>query len=124
MESILVNLVPGGTMPTCHVAKHDVGRVIRIYLYDGPIPYILQSGDTCTISIRKSDGTVVYSQTTFESESSYVDLVTTDEMDDIVGKNLCELRIANSSRNIGSSNFYMDVADIITDINALEESEG
>lgn len=119
MESIVVNLIPAGTMTVCHTSQFDVGRVIRVRLYDGLTPYVFQEGDSCMISVRKPDGETISSNMVFEIGNSYADIVTIDGMCNVVGRNTCELRVINETKNIGTANFYMDVENIVGDIEPL-----
>lgn len=130
MEIIKLNLIPSGVNPTCHCSQYDNGRVIRIDLFDGLTPYVLQSGDTVTLNVRKPDNTIIEASLTATQGNTYVNLVTTEQMCACVGYNLCDLTITNGSTVIGTLNFIMQVerdvlADgipsqsVIEDLNAL-----
>ena len=116
MEIIKLNLIPSGVNPTCHCSQYDNGRVIRIDLFDGLTPYVLQSGDTVTLNVRKPDNTIVTASLTATQGNTYVNLVTTEQMCACVGYNLCDLTITNGSVEIGTLNFIMQVErDVIAD---------
>lgn len=119
MESILLNLVPVGSTQIVHVSQHDIGRQIEVRLYDGFLPYELVEGDYCTLSVRKPDGESLSVYTTCEVGSSHIILTTTEEMDDEVGRNTCEIRLINGTKNIGTLNFFMDVEEVIGDVEPL-----
>ena len=108
MEIIKLNLIPQGVNPTCHASQYDKGRVIRAELFDGVNPYTLSSSDSVSLSVRKPDNTLVTTQLE-NTESNYVEIVTTEQMCAVVGKNICEIRIINGSKDIGSLNFNMSV---------------
>ena len=108
MEIIKLNLIPQGVNPTCHASQYDKGRVIRAELFDGVNPYTLSSSDSVSLSVRKPDNTLVTTQLE-NTESNYVDIVTTEQMCAVVGQNICEIRIINGSKDIGSLNFNMSV---------------
>ena len=59
MEAIKVNLIPNGIPQMCHASQYDEGRQIRLDLFDGFTPYVIQSGDTFTLNVRKPDNHVV-----------------------------------------------------------------
>ena len=116
MEIIKLNLIPSGVNPTCHCSQYDNGRVIRIDLFDGLTPYVLQSGDTVTLNVRKPDNTIVTTSLTATQGNTYVNLVTTEQICACVGYNLCDLTIANGSVVIGTLNFIMQVErDVLAD---------
>lgn len=116
MEIIKLNLIPSGVNPTCHCSQYDNGRVIRIDLFDGLTPYVLQSGDTVTLNVRKPDNTIVTTSLTATQGNKYVDLVTTEQICACVGYNLCDLTITNGSVVIGTLNFIMAIErDVIAD---------
>ena len=108
MQIIKLNLVPGKVLPVCYTSQYDEGRSIRALLFDGEEEYTLTT-ETVTLEVRKSDGNIVTESLTVTSGVNYVDIVTTQQMCAVVGKNLCELRISNSSINIGTINFIMEI---------------
>lgn len=109
METITLNLIPTGVCPTCHVSQNDNERNIRINLVEGSQAYSIKAGDEIKLNIRKPDLTVILSDVDYTVGNTYVIAEITDDMCDIDGKNLCEIRIINGSTRISSSNFYMDV---------------
>lgn len=116
MEIIKLNLIPSGVNPTCHCSQYDNGRVIRIELFDGLTPYVLQSGDTVTLNVRKPDNTIVTASVTATQGNNYVDIVTTEQICACVGYNLCDLTITNGLKVIGTLNFIMQVErDVLAD---------
>lgn len=119
MESILLNLVPHGSMPTVHVSQYDVGRQIEVRLYDGASPYSLKSGDYCTVSVRKPDGETVTDYATGDVGDTSVILETTEEISDAIGKSTCEIRLINGDKKIGSLNFFMLVEEFIGTLEPL-----
>ena len=116
MEAIKVNLIPNGIPQTCHASQYDVGRQIRLDLFDGFTPYVIQSGDTFTLNVRKPDNHVITETVTGTEGNTYLVIETTEQMTAVMGKNLCEIRVENSGDNIGSLNFIMQVErDVIAD---------
>ena len=116
MEIIKLNLIPSGVNPTCHCSQYDNGRVIRIELFDGLTPYTLQSGDVVTLKVRKPDNHIVTTTVESTQGNNYVDIVTTEQICAVVGYNLCDLTITNSSKVIGTLNFIMAIErDVIAD---------
>lgn len=109
MESIKVNLIPNGIPEACHASQYDEGRQIRLDLFDGLTPYIIQSGDTFTLNVRKPDNHVVVETVTGTEGNTYLVIETTEQMTAVMGKNLCEIRVENDGDNIGSLNFIMQV---------------
>lgn len=109
MEIIKLNLIPTGITPTCHCSQYDNGRTIRVDLFNGFTPYVLQSGDTVTLNVRKPDNTIVVTSLTATQGNTYVNIETTEQMCACVGFNLCDLTIENGSKKIGTLNFIMQI---------------
>lgn len=109
MEQINLNLIPGRARPVCHVSQNDVGRTIRLNLFEGSTVFSFASGDTAEVHVLKPDGTTVTASLTVTASQSYVDVVTTQEMDAVAGSNLCEIKITRSNSSLGSLNFVMEV---------------
>lgn len=109
MEAIKVNLIPNGIPQMCHASQYDEGRQIRLDLFDGFTPYVIQSGDTFTLNVRKPDNHVIIETVTGTEGETHLVIETTEQMTAVMGKNLCEIRVENDGDNIGSLNFIMQV---------------
>lgn len=107
MEEITLNLIPAGIHPVCHISQNDNERNIRINLTDGDLAYSIRAGDVIRLNVRKPDNTVVKTTLDITEGLSYVDIEVSDEMCDISGKNLCNLRIINRGMRISTNNFFM-----------------
>lgn len=110
MEKVDLNLIPGEAFPVCHASQFDTGRVIRFRLFDGSDAYVLDGNETLTLKIKKPDTTVV-TTAIVNTSSSYVDIVTTQQMCACRGKSIGEINIAKGSTSIGTLNFYLDVEE-------------
>ena len=108
MQTIKLNLIPQGVNPTCYSSQYDTGRVIRVLLFEGVTPYTLSNSESVSLSVRKPDNTLVTTSVT-NTEAEYVDIVTTEQMTAVTGINICELKISEGSKVIGSLNFNMQV---------------
>lgn len=119
METICLNLTPTGAHPVCHVSKCDVGRYIQVLLFDDDLPYTIKDGDSLTLQVLKPnhENVAISLNVTVGETHSYI--VTEEEICDIAGRNLCELVLKNGEKNIGSLNFYMQVEEIVGDIEPL-----
>lgn len=109
MEAIKVNLIPNGIPQMCHASQYDEGRQIRLDLFDGFTPYVIQSGDTFILNVRKPDNHVIVQPISGTEGETYLVIETTEQMTAVMGKNLCEIRVENDGDNIGSLNFIMQV---------------
>ena len=118
MEVITLNLIPSGVHPVCHVSQNDNERNIKINLVDGSLAYAIKNGDEIKLNVRKPDDTVISADVDITEGNTFVQVEVTDDMCDIDGKNLCEIRIINGSTRISTSNFYMEVE---TDPTAVPE---
>lgn len=109
METIDLNLIPGETPPVCHVSQFDVGREIKANLFNGANVYTLAGSETVKIDVRKPDNHIVSSTLTITPSSTFVKIITTEQMTAVAGKSLCEISITSGSVLIGTTNFIMDV---------------
>lgn len=108
MQTIKLNLIPKGVNPTCYSSQYDTGRVIRVLLFDGITPYTLSNAESVSLSVRKPDNTLI-TTSVVNTEADYIDIVTTEQMTAVTGINICELKITEGSKVIGSLNFNMQV---------------
>ena len=108
MQTIKLNLIPKGVNPTCYSSQYDTGRVIRVLLFDGITPYTLSNAESVSLSVRKPDNTLI-TTSVVNTEADYVDIVTTEQMTAVTGINICEIKITEGSKVIGSLNFNMQV---------------
>lgn len=108
METISINLIPGGILPSIHVSQNDVGRQFRLNLLEGSVGHILDGTEDVTIEIGKPDNHIVTAEVT-NTSSNYVVIETTDQMTACPGKCLCEIRIAKNGVDIGTANFNLIV---------------
>lgn len=109
MEQINLNLIPGRALPVCHVSQYDVGRTIRFNLFEGDQVFALATGDTAEVHVRKPDDTVVTAALTVVNAQTYLDVVTTQQMDAVGGSNICEIQIVRGGNTLGTLNFIMEV---------------
>ena len=110
MEQINLNLIPGEIFPVCHASQYDVGRQIRINLFDGPSVFTLSGIETLVLDVKKPDTCVVTVEVT-NTSSDYVIITTTQQMTACPGQNMCEIKITNGSTVIGTLNFIMEVEE-------------
>ena len=114
MEMITLNLIPKGIPPVCHASQYDKGRVIRCNLVDGLQGYVL-SGETAVLNVIKPDNNIVTEALTATTGNSYIDIITTEQMCAVAGKNECEIRLTKGEVEVGTLNFIMQVeADVTT----------
>lgn len=113
-ESIGLNMIPKGIAPMCYTSQYDVGRSIRVNLFSGITPYVLDGTETVTLNVRKPDNTIVTAELT-NTSSSYVTFETTEQMCAVAGINKCTISVAKSGNTIASLNFFMSVqADVLS----------
>ena len=108
MEIVNLNLIPGLNNPVCHVSQFDVGRTIRLNLFDGDSVFTLSGTETITLNIRKPDNTVL-TRDVRNTSSTYITFNTTEQMCPLPGENICELSIESNGTVIKSINFLMIV---------------
>lgn len=119
MEEIFLNLIPTGNHPICHASQYDVGRQIKVNLFDGAVAYALQEGDSLVLDIKKPNAEIVSAELAVTIGEVYAYIVTMEQMCDIVGRNECELRLKNGTKNIGTLNFYIEVEEAVGEVEPL-----
>lgn len=107
MESFNLNIIPGKTRPVCHASQFDTGRVIRVNLFEDANIYTLSGSEEVSLSVRKPDGNVVTASIE-NTGDSFVEIVTTEQMTACAGSNLCELKIEDDGKVIGTMNFILE----------------
>lgn len=107
MESFNLNIIPGKTRPVCHASQFDAGRVIRVNLFEDANIYTLSGSEEVSLSVRKPDGNVVTASIE-NTGDSYIEIVTTEQMTACAGSNLCELKIEDDGKVIGTMNFILE----------------
>lgn len=123
MEQINLNLIPGRTMPVAHASQYDVGRTIRFNLFEGDTIYTLDGTETVNVNVRKTDGNVVTEELTVTASTSYVDVVTTEQMTACFGSNLAEIQIIKGDDTLGTLNFILEVEEDPMEGGIQSESE-
>lgn len=104
MQSYNLNLIPKHFPLICHASQYDIGRVIRLYLFDDAVPYTLSGSESIKLRIRKLDGGLV-TKTITNTASNYVDIITDEDLTNVAGRVYCKLRIDS----VGAKGFYLDV---------------
>lgn len=110
MEQINLNLIPDGVKPVCHTSQFDVGRQIRLNLFEGSSIYTLSGSELLVLDVKKEDTCVVTVEVA-NTSSDYVIITTTQQMTACPGENICELKITNGTTVIGTLNFIMEVEE-------------
>lgn len=119
MEEIFLNLIPTGSHQVCHASQYDVGRQIKVNLFEGSLAYELQEGDSLVLDIRKPDDVIISAELAVEVGSTFAYIITIEEMCDVMGENLCELRLKNGTKNIGTLNFTMQIEEAVGEVEPL-----
>lgn len=123
MEQINLNLIPGRTMPVAHASQYDIGRIIRFNLFEGDTVFTFDGTETASVNVRKTDGNIVTESLTVIASTSYVEVVTTEQMTACAGSNLAEIEITKGSDVLGTLNFVLDVEEDPTEGGIQSESE-
>lgn len=102
-----INLIPGGQIVNVHVSQYDVGRIITFNLLNGDAVFTPPSGTTATIEGTKPDEKGFALNATLSGTTA--SFVTTANMCAVAGKTICEFRLKQGNRDIGTANFILDV---------------
>ena len=107
MEVFNLDMRPGKASPVIHCSQFDEGRAYRANLFEGASVYTLDGTETITLIEKKLDGNEVTIAVT-NTNDSYVDFATTQQLTALAGPQLCELRFEKGADLIGSANFILD----------------
>ena len=137
MQKVNLNLIPGGVRPVINVSQYDEGRQFQLAIYNGSASYDL-TGKTVIIEVGKRDGNgcaygvsdLVNNIPVVAVTGNVVTITTPKQMTAVSGDNSAELKISDSSAEIGTLNFVLEceqsalspetpISD--TDIPALED---
>ena len=111
MQTIKLNLIPGGVLPVVNVSQYDVGRHFAIQIYEGAASYDL-TGKSVQIRGTKPDGNgFAYDSTdgVISVSGSTVTVSTVQQMTAVGGDTTVELRITASGVVLGTLNFVLMV---------------
>ena len=111
MQTIKLNLIPGGVLPVVNVSQYDVGRHFAIQIYEGAASYDL-AGKSVQIRGTKPDGNgFAYDSTdgVISVSGSTVTVSTVQQMTAVGGDTTVELRITASGVVLGTLNFVLMV---------------
>lgn len=102
-----LNMIPGGQIVNVHVSQYDIGRTITFNLLNGTATFAPPSGTTALIEGTKPDKKGFSLSATVSGATA--SFVTTKNMCAVAGKTICEFRLVQGTRNIGTANFILDV---------------
>ena len=118
IQTINISLIPSDNKPVINVSQYDNGlRVLRFNIFDDTlmeVPHVFDS-ETVTCNIRKNDNNIVVitgtieTETTEEGETSYVQVVLTEQACACVGSNYGEISLSIDDDVIGTCNFKLIV---------------
>lgn len=114
MQTINLDLTPGGVPPVAHVSQFDVGREIEFDLYDNGDVYTIPSGATVYIDGTKSDNHAFSYSSIDEGglvsfAGNVVTVLTTEQMTAAAGDARCEIKIKSGDTTLHTVNFVLDV---------------
>ena len=126
MQTIKLNLIPGGVLPVVNVSQYDVGRQFAIQVYDGAASYNL-TGKSVQIRGTKPDGNgFAYDSTdgAISVSGNTVTVTTLQQMTACGGDTTVELRITASGVVLGTLNFILAVeASALSDDTPISETD-
>jgi hypothetical protein len=109
MQSIAVDMVPGGIPETIRISQYDKSmRKFAVRLLMDGVPYTIPGGCTATVSGTKPDG-CGFSDTCSVSEDT-VTVMVSDQMSAVPGDIPCEITLFKEGEGrIASANFFLRV---------------
>ena len=111
MQTLFINLIPTGRKEECYVKQFDIGRVIRLCLHENDVtkPYAFKDGDAVVINVKKTNSQTAVIELPISEGNTYVDWITTTEIDDVCGTNECELKLTTATAEIRTADFEMKI---------------
>ena len=112
MQSVTVDIVPHGNIPTLHVSQNDVGRTLRVNITENEHPriiIILFGEHPFYLDVKPPKSEAFRMRVDFTSGKSYVTFEVTEEMTAHAGKILCKLREITTYKSVGYGNFIIEV---------------
>ena len=109
MGIMTVDIAPRQLGDPVYVSQGDIGRIIKVHMYDGDDPYIPPAGVTPYIQGLKPSGLGFNVQGTITD--NVCTFSTTDEMTDEVGDMVAEVRLIKTGMDIGTANFRYSVEE-------------
>lgn len=126
MQTIKLNLIPGGVLPVVNVSQYDVGRQFAIQVYEGAASYNL-TGKSVQIRGTKPDGNgFAYDSTdgAISVSGNTVTVTTLQQMTACGGDTTVELRITASGVVLGTLNFILAVeASALSDDTPISDTD-
>lgn len=115
-----LNMIPIGAIVCVHVSQYDDGRTITFNLLNGDQIFTPPSGSTATIDGTKPDKKGFSLSATLSGSTA--SFVTTRNECAVPGDTICEFRIKQGGRNLGTANFVMRVepAGLADDVDISE----
>ena len=126
MQTIKLNLIPGGVLPVVNVSQYDVGRQFAIQVYEGAASYNL-TGKSVQIRGTKPDGNgFAYDSAdgAISVSGNTVTVTTLQQMTACGGDTTVELRITASGVVLGTLNFILAVeASALSDDTPISDTD-
>ena len=130
MQSVNLNMIPGGVMPVINLSQFDEGRQFALAIYDGANAADLSTA-TIEISGRKNDDTAfAYSQSdtvkgnyVITVNNNVVTIRNTMQMAVLAGVVTAVLTIRKSASDVSTLNFYLNVQEHPLDGVDVSETE-
>lgn len=104
-----LDMVPGGMPVVAHLSQYDDDFSLVFNLYAGKGAFTVQSGTTAEIRGTKKDGTGYSATATIDISNSKVTVVGDQQMTAMKGRNIFELTLKHSSKELNTANFILDI---------------
>lgn len=112
MQSIKIELDPGGIIPVCYASRDDNGREIQLILTKNDILYPLTGEETLYVNVRRPDRQTIISRIQNPGGAKFIFTISS-EISAVPGKCLCGLQIIVPNEfTKGTTNFILEVEDL------------
>lgn len=124
-----LDMHPGGVPLVIHLSQYDKDFSLVFNLYSSVGTFTVESSTTATIRGTKASGTGYSVDATLDVSNQKVTVTGDQQMTAAAGKNIFELTLTKSGKELNTANFIIEVeraaldGDTITDASVLRELE-
>ena len=108
-HSFDLNMTPGGVPLIVHLSQYDDDFTLVFNLYSSMGDFTIESGTTAEIRGTKTDGTGYSASASINISNKVVTVTGNQQMTAVSGRNIFELTLWKSNKELNTVNFILDV---------------
>ena len=118
-HSFDLNMVSGGVPLVIHLSQYDDNFTLIFNLYSSLGTFVIESGTTAEVRGTKTDGTGYSASATIDISNKRVTVTGNQQMTAVAGRNIFELTLWKSNKELNTVNFILDVEPAALDRNTI-----